>query len=164
PMQASYFLGRETLVAATVPKLPLWRLWLFLGMARKAGSAVGVFRIPRDRVGEVGAGGGVLGQGLGPGPSPPLPSSSRPLSTPPPPPRVLAAVETAPLTAMAAPAHAMSPLPDRLPHLRRLESESIHIIREIAAECRAPVLLYSIGKDSTVLLHLAMKAFHPAKP
>ena len=50
------------------------------------------------------------------------------------------------------------------PHLRRLEAESIHILREVAAECRAPVMLYSIGKDSTVLLHLAMKAFSPAKP
>jgi sulfate adenylyltransferase subunit 2 len=53
---------------------------------------------------------------------------------------------------------------NRAPHLRRLESESIHIIREVVAECRAPVMLYSIGKDSSVMLHLAMKAFHPAKP
>jgi len=44
-------------------------------------------------------------------------------------------------------------------HLKRLEAESIHIIREVAAECRNPVMLYSIGKDSTVMLHLAMKAF-----
>src|SRR5258707_15107359 len=50
------------------------------------------------------------------------------------------------------------------PHLRRLEAESIHILREVAAECRAPVMLYSIGKDSSVMLHLAMKAFYPAKP
>jgi sulfate adenylyltransferase subunit 2 len=49
-------------------------------------------------------------------------------------------------------------------HLKRLEAESIHIIREVAAECRNPVMLYSIGKDSTVMLHLAMKAFYPAKP
>jgi sulfate adenylyltransferase subunit 2 len=49
-------------------------------------------------------------------------------------------------------------------HLRRLEAESIHIMREVAAEFRKPVLLYSIGKDSSVLLHLAMKAFHPGKP
>jgi sulfate adenylyltransferase subunit 2 len=48
-------------------------------------------------------------------------------------------------------------------HLRRLEDESIHIFREVVAECRAPVMLYSIGKDSSVLLHLALKAFHPAK-
>ena len=53
---------------------------------------------------------------------------------------------------------------NRAPHLRRLESESIHIIREVVAECRAPVMLYSIGKDSSVMLHLAMKAFYPAKP
>lgn len=49
-------------------------------------------------------------------------------------------------------------------HLRRLEAESIHILRETAAEFRKPVLLYSIGKDSSVLLHLTMKAFHPGKP
>ena len=48
-------------------------------------------------------------------------------------------------------------------HLKLLEAESIHIFREAAAQCRAPVLLYSIGKDSTVLLHLARKAFWPAK-
>ena len=45
-----------------------------------------------------------------------------------------------------------------------LEAESIHIMREVAAEFRKPVMLYSIGKDSSVLLHLAMKAFHPGKP
>jgi sulfate adenylyltransferase subunit 2 len=49
-------------------------------------------------------------------------------------------------------------------HLRWLENESIHIIREVAAECRAPVFLYSIGKDSSVLLQLILKAFHPAPP
>ena len=49
-------------------------------------------------------------------------------------------------------------------HLRRLEAESIHIIREVAAEFANPVMLYSIGKDSGVMLHLAMKAFYPAKP
>jgi sulfate adenylyltransferase subunit 2 len=49
-------------------------------------------------------------------------------------------------------------------HLRRLEAESIAILREVAAEFRNPVLLYSIGKDSSVLLHLALKAFHPSKP
>jgi sulfate adenylyltransferase subunit 2 len=53
---------------------------------------------------------------------------------------------------------------DRLTHLRRLEAESIHIIREVAAEFKNPVMLYSIGKDSSVMLHLAMKAFYPAKP
>ncbi|HZX96922.1 MAG TPA: sulfate adenylyltransferase subunit CysD [Myxococcales bacterium] len=50
----------------------------------------------------------------------------------------------------------------QLPYLRQLEAESIHIIREAAAEFARPVLLYSIGKDSQVLLHLARKAFHPA--
>jgi sulfate adenylyltransferase subunit 2 len=52
----------------------------------------------------------------------------------------------------------------RLGHLDRLESESIHIIREVAAEFRNPVMLYSVGKDSAVMLHLAMKAFAPGKP
>ena len=51
-----------------------------------------------------------------------------------------------------------------LTHLQRLEAESIHIMREVAAECERPVLLYSIGKDSAVMMHLAMKAFHPSKP
>ena len=51
-----------------------------------------------------------------------------------------------------------------LTHLERLEAESIHILREVVAECENPVLLYSIGKDSAVMLHLAMKAFYPAKP
>jgi sulfate adenylyltransferase subunit 2 len=53
---------------------------------------------------------------------------------------------------------------DRLTHLKRLEAESIHIIREVAAEFRNPVMLYSIGKDSSVMLRLAMKAFYPGKP
>src|SRR5687767_13160730 len=52
----------------------------------------------------------------------------------------------------------------RQTHLERLEAESIHIIREVVAECERPVMLYSIGKDSSVMLHLAMKAFYPAKP
>ena len=52
----------------------------------------------------------------------------------------------------------------RLTHLQRLEAESIHILREVAAEAERPVMLYSIGKDSAVMLHLALKAFHPAKP
>jgi sulfate adenylyltransferase subunit 2 len=51
-----------------------------------------------------------------------------------------------------------------LSHLRRLEGESIRIFREVAAECERPVLLYSIGKDSSVMLHLALKAFSPALP
>lgn len=53
---------------------------------------------------------------------------------------------------------------DRKSHLKRLEAESIRIIREVAAEFRNPVMLYSIGKDSSVMLHLALKAFHPSKP
>jgi sulfate adenylyltransferase subunit 2 len=52
----------------------------------------------------------------------------------------------------------------RRSHLRELEAESIYIIREAVAESQNPVLLYSIGKDSSVLLHLALKAFHPGKP
>jgi sulfate adenylyltransferase subunit 2 len=51
-----------------------------------------------------------------------------------------------------------------LTHLQKLEAEGIEIIREVVATCDKPVLLYSIGKDSAVLLHLAMKAFYPAKP
>lgn len=51
-----------------------------------------------------------------------------------------------------------------LSHLQRLEAESIHIIREVIAEAEKPVMLYSIGKDSSVMLHLARKAFHPAIP
>ena len=51
-----------------------------------------------------------------------------------------------------------------LTHLQRLEAESIYILREVVAECERPVMLYSIGKDSSVMLHLAKKAFHPAKP
>jgi sulfate adenylyltransferase subunit 2 len=52
----------------------------------------------------------------------------------------------------------------KLTHLQRLEAESIHIMREVVAECDHPVMLYSIGKDSSVMLHLAMKAFYPALP
>ena len=51
-----------------------------------------------------------------------------------------------------------------LSHLDMLEAEAIYIIREVAAECEKPVMLYSIGKDSSVMLHLAMKAFYPEKP
>src|ERR1700746_1821840 len=51
-----------------------------------------------------------------------------------------------------------------LTYLERLEAESIHIMREVVAEADNPVMLYSIGKDSSVMLHLALKAFHPAKP
>src|SRR5215467_7066181 len=49
-------------------------------------------------------------------------------------------------------------------HLRRLEAESIHIMREVVAEAANPVMLYSIGKDSSVMLHIARKAFFPATP
>ena len=53
-------------------------------------------------------------------------------------------------------------MPDRtLSHLRALEAESIHILREVAAEFERPVMLYSIGKDSSVMVRLAQKAFHP---
>jgi sulfate adenylyltransferase subunit 2 len=52
----------------------------------------------------------------------------------------------------------------QLTHLQRLEAESIHIMREVVAECERPVMLYSIGKDSSVMLHLALKAFFPATP
>jgi sulfate adenylyltransferase subunit 2 len=56
------------------------------------------------------------------------------------------------------------PRPSPLTHLERLEAESIHIMREVVAEAERPVMLYSIGKDSSVMLHLAMRAFYPAKP
>jgi sulfate adenylyltransferase subunit 2 len=56
-----------------------------------------------------------------------------------------------------------APVASRLTHLRELEAESIHIIREVAAEFDNPVMLYSIGKDSSVMVHLAQKAFHPGK-
>ena len=67
--------------------------------------------------------------------------------------------------------NALSPHTDALavprfaaaPHLRQLEAESIHIIREVAAECRNPVFLYSVGKDSSVLLHLMRRAFYPGR-
>ena len=52
----------------------------------------------------------------------------------------------------------------KLTHLKQLEAESIHIIREVAAEFDNPVMLYSVGKDSAVMLHLTMKAFYPGKP
>ncbi|HEY7141582.1 MAG TPA: sulfate adenylyltransferase small subunit, partial [Methylomirabilota bacterium] len=50
-----------------------------------------------------------------------------------------------------------------LSHIRHLEAESIHILREVAAECERPVLLYSVGKDSSCLLRLCQRAFHPGK-
>ncbi|EFC79136.1 sulfate adenylyltransferase subunit CysD [Parafrankia sp. EUN1f] len=57
-----------------------------------------------------------------------------------------------------------SPAEGHLSHLQRLEAESIQIFREAAAESERPVMLYSVGKDSSVMLHLAMKAFYPSKP
>ncbi len=62
------------------------------------------------------------------------------------------------------PAKAPQLSPETLTHLQRLEAESIHIMREVAAEAERPVMLYSIGKDSAVMLHLAAKAFYPSKP
>lgn len=56
------------------------------------------------------------------------------------------------------------PTTDRLSHLQRLEAESMHIMREVVAEADNPVMMYSIGKDSAVMLHLARKAFYPARP
>ena len=53
---------------------------------------------------------------------------------------------------------------DIMTHLERLEAESIHILREVVAECERPVMLYSVGKDSAVMLHLARKAFYPSPP
>jgi len=53
---------------------------------------------------------------------------------------------------------------ERLSHLQRLEAESIFIMREVVAECERPVMMYSIGKDSSVMLHIALKAFYPAPP
>jgi sulfate adenylyltransferase subunit 2 len=58
----------------------------------------------------------------------------------------------------------MGTVTDRLTHLERLEAESIHIMREVVAEAENPVMLYSIGKDSAVMVDLALRAFHPAKP
>jgi sulfate adenylyltransferase subunit 2 len=58
----------------------------------------------------------------------------------------------------------MTAVAERLTHLERLEAESIHIMREVVAEAEHPVMLYSIGKDSAVMVHLAMRAFYPAKP
>src|SRR6266542_4374455 len=72
------------------------------------------------------------------------------------------ATEPRPAAAVRASAH-VDPASDRgtLAHLRLLEAESIHILREVAAEFERPVMLYSIGKDSSVMVRLAQKAFHP---
>jgi sulfate adenylyltransferase subunit 2 len=66
--------------------------------------------------------------------------------------------------ASEAPERAASAASASLTHLQRLEAESIHILREVVAECERPVMLYSVGKDSAVMLHLAVKAFYPALP
>src|SRR6187551_3461780 len=58
----------------------------------------------------------------------------------------------------------VSPSLTALTHLQRLEAESIHILREVVAEAEKPVMLYSVGKDSAVMLHLAKKAFYPSPP
>jgi len=69
------------------------------------------------------------------------------------------------LAALSRPAAEVEPLSQvRLTHLQQLEAESIHIMREVAAETERPVMLYSIGKDSAVMLHLAAKAFYPSPP
>jgi sulfate adenylyltransferase subunit 2 len=69
------------------------------------------------------------------------------------------------LAAMSEPSLPGAPgVPVALTHLQRLEAESIHIMREVAAECEKPVMLYSIGKDSACMLHLARKAFFPSPP
>ena len=65
---------------------------------------------------------------------------------------------------MGFPTGTQTVIPHTLTHLRQLEAESIHILREVVAEFEKPVMLYSIGKDSAVMLRLAQKAFHPAKP
>ena len=59
---------------------------------------------------------------------------------------------------------AAGPLGQELTHLDRLEAESIHIMREVVAQCENPVMLYSVGKDSSVMLELAIKAFYPSPP
>jgi sulfate adenylyltransferase subunit 2 len=69
------------------------------------------------------------------------------------------------MTTAAGPRRDASPTTGaQLTHLQRLEAESIHIMREVVAECDRPEMLYSIGKDSSVMLHLALKAFYPARP
>ncbi len=75
---------------------------------------------------------------------------------------------SAPAIAARAAKHEPAPAPRQRsglsPHLQRLEDEAIHILREVVAEFRNPVMLYSVGKDSSVMLHLARKAFFPARP
>src|SRR3989440_10422289 len=71
---------------------------------------------------------------------------------------------TAAADAGEATADSAVPAAAALTHLQRLEAESIHILREVVAECERPVMLYSAGKDSAVMLHLAVKAFYPSTP
>ncbi len=96
------------------------------------------------------------------GQKPPIGSSLRP------PPRSDPIPRSRPLHGMTSTATATDPTaaPDSrtLTHLKQLEAESMHIIREVAAEFSKPVMMYSVGKDSAVMLHLALKAFAPAKP
>ncbi len=77
-------------------------------------------------------------------------------------------METKAVSYPSSPAHqkpgALLDAPERLGHLNRLEAESIHIMREVASEAENPVMLYSVGKDSAVMLHLALKAFYPSLP
>jgi sulfate adenylyltransferase subunit 2 len=103
----------------------------------------------------------------------PRPAVRSPAPEPPPPVRGTALVKPAaptPVAAFSSAARAAAPFsPKREPsmkltHLQRLEAESIHIMREVVAEADKPVMLYSIGKDSAVMLHLAKKAFYPAPP
>ncbi|WP_411820554.1 sulfate adenylyltransferase subunit CysD [Hyphococcus formosus] len=68
------------------------------------------------------------------------------------------------VTSSPAPSDSALISPAAMSHLDRLEAESIHIMREVAAEAENPVMLYSVGKDSAVMLHLALKAFYPSKP
>ncbi len=77
---------------------------------------------------------------------------------------LLASSRRAPIPLVVSSEHRPPMSAYRLTHLKQLESESIYIIREVAAEFENPVMLYSIGKDSSVMLHLALKAFFPAKP
>ena len=82
-----------------------------------------------------------------------------------PPPPASASVSAGHLPRPCTPSsHAVERTTMTLTHLQRLEAESIHIMREVVAEAENPVMLYSIGKDSAVMLHLAMKAFYPSKP
>ena len=67
------------------------------------------------------------------------------------------------LSSLQTPRHIEASDPASLTHLDRLEAESIHIMREVVAEAENPVMLYSIGKDSSVMLHLALKAFYPGQ-